>query len=124
VDSALATGHKLTQAIVGIVKPETILAWPRRLDKQKWDDSARERRGPGDHERACRICRHPMGQGSDRLRFTKCPPKGLAVGVAPVVGRQMSTISYSSLRCVPARMLLSRHCAGDRPPPAHFVGLH
>ncbi len=32
---------------MSIVKPETILTWQRRLEKQKWDYSAREKRGPG-----------------------------------------------------------------------------
>ena len=46
-DAALAMGRKLMQDVVSIVKPETILAWHRRLVKQKWDFSARRRRGPG-----------------------------------------------------------------------------
>jgi len=32
---------------VSIVKPETILAWQRRLEKRKWDYSSRKKRGPG-----------------------------------------------------------------------------
>ena len=32
---------------VSIVKPETILAWQRRLEKQKWDFSERRQRRPG-----------------------------------------------------------------------------
>jgi putative transposase len=36
-DAALAMGRKLMQEVVGIVKPETILAWQRRLERQKWD---------------------------------------------------------------------------------------
>ena len=50
VDAALAMGRKLMQEVVGIVKPETILAWQRRLEMQKWDYSARKKRGPGDPE--------------------------------------------------------------------------
>ena len=47
VDAALAMGRKLMQEVVSIVKPETILAWQRRLEKQKWDYSARRKQGPG-----------------------------------------------------------------------------
>ena len=47
VDAALGMGCKLMQEMVSIVKPETILAWHRRLEKQKWNYSARKKRGPG-----------------------------------------------------------------------------
>jgi putative transposase len=47
VDAALAMGRKLMQDVVSIVKPETILAWQRRLERPKWDYSAHERRRPG-----------------------------------------------------------------------------
>jgi len=47
VCAALAMGRKLMQEAVTIVKPETILAWQRRLEREKCDYSMRERRGPG-----------------------------------------------------------------------------
>lgn len=47
VDAALAMGKKLMRDIVTIVKPETILAWQRRLERQKWDYSDRRQRNPG-----------------------------------------------------------------------------
>ena len=47
VDAAVALGRKLMREVVRIVKPETILAWQRRLEKQKWDYSSRRQRGPG-----------------------------------------------------------------------------
>jgi hypothetical protein len=47
VEAALAMGRLLMKEAVGIVKPETILAWQRRLERSKWDYSARRRRGPG-----------------------------------------------------------------------------
>ena len=34
VDAALAMGRKLMERVVNIVKPVTILAWPRRLEKE------------------------------------------------------------------------------------------
>jgi putative transposase len=40
-------GRKLMERVVNIVKPATILAWQRRLEKQKWDYSKRRRRQPG-----------------------------------------------------------------------------
>ena len=40
-------GRSLMKEVVGIVKPETIPAWQRRLERRKWDYSARHRRGPG-----------------------------------------------------------------------------
>jgi putative transposase len=45
--AALAVERKLMEAVVNIVKPATILAWQRRLEKQKWDYSARRKRPPG-----------------------------------------------------------------------------
>ncbi|MCJ7822575.1 MAG: hypothetical protein MUQ26_05795, partial [Armatimonadetes bacterium] len=60
--------------VVSIVKPETILAWQRRLEQQKWDYSERRRRGPGrprtpDHIEAlvCRLARENLW-GYQRLR--------------------------------------------------------
>ncbi len=47
VEAALAMGRSLMKEVVGIVQPETILAWQRRLEQKKWDYSARRRRGPG-----------------------------------------------------------------------------
>jgi len=46
-EAALAMGRSLMREVVSIVKPETILAWQRRLERRKWDYSARRRRGPG-----------------------------------------------------------------------------
>jgi transposase len=46
-EAALAMGRSLMKEVVSIVKPETILAWQRRLERQKWDYSARLRRKPG-----------------------------------------------------------------------------
>jgi len=46
VDAALAMGRKLMRQVVTIVKPDTILKWQRRLEREKWDYSER-RRGPG-----------------------------------------------------------------------------
>jgi transposase len=47
VTAALAMGRKLMRRVVGIVKPETILAWQRRLEQRKWDYSPRRQQGPG-----------------------------------------------------------------------------
>jgi putative transposase len=44
--AAVAMGRKRMRKVVAIVKPETILAWPRRLEQKKWDYSKRRRRGP------------------------------------------------------------------------------
>jgi hypothetical protein len=49
VDAALAMGRKLMRQVVTIVKPDTILKWQRRLERDKWDYSKR-RRCPGGHE--------------------------------------------------------------------------
>jgi hypothetical protein len=35
--AALAMGRKLMRKVVTIVKPDTILAWQRRLERKKWD---------------------------------------------------------------------------------------
>ena len=44
VEAALAMGRSLMKVVVRIVKPETILAWQRRLERWKWDYSARRTR--------------------------------------------------------------------------------
>ena len=36
VDAALAMGRKAMWSVLTIVKPETILAWQRRLEQKKW----------------------------------------------------------------------------------------
>jgi putative transposase len=46
-EAALALGRALMREVVSIVQPETILAWQRRLAREKWDYTARRRRGPG-----------------------------------------------------------------------------
>ena len=47
VDAALAMGRDLIEQVVTIVKPKTILAWQRKLEKQKWDYSDRRKSNPG-----------------------------------------------------------------------------
>jgi putative transposase len=47
VEPAVAMGRRLMDQVVRIVKPETILAWQRRLEREKWDYSSRTRREPG-----------------------------------------------------------------------------
>ena len=46
-EAALAMGRSLMKEVVSIVRPETILAWQRRLERQKWDYSSRRTREPG-----------------------------------------------------------------------------
>ena len=46
-EAALAMGRSLMKEVVSIVKPETILAWQRRLERRKWDYSARRTSRPG-----------------------------------------------------------------------------
>ena len=41
MDAALALGKDLMKEVVSIVKPATILAWQRQLERQKWDYSDR-----------------------------------------------------------------------------------
>ena len=47
VEAAVALGRKSMHGVVEIVRPETILAWQRRLEKRKWDYSDRPKRAPG-----------------------------------------------------------------------------
>ena len=47
VEAALAMGRYLMAQVVTIVKPKTILAWQRMLEKQKWDYSDRRKNNPG-----------------------------------------------------------------------------
>ena len=47
VDAALVMGRDLMEQVVTIVKPKTILAWQRKLEKQKWDYSDRRKNNPG-----------------------------------------------------------------------------
>jgi len=46
VDAALAMGRRAMEAVVSLVRPETILGWQRKLEQRKWDYSKRQRRGP------------------------------------------------------------------------------
>ena len=75
VDAALAMGRKLMQEVVSIVKPETILAWQRRLEQQKWDYSTRRKQGPGRPRTPADIeaivCR--MARGSGRSQTLTSP---------------------------------------------------
>jgi len=47
VESAMAMGKDLMEQVVTIVQPKTILAWQRKLEKQKWDYSDRRKNSPG-----------------------------------------------------------------------------
>ena len=47
VESALAMGRDLMEKVVRIVQPKTILAWQRRLERQKWDYLDRRKNNPG-----------------------------------------------------------------------------
>jgi putative transposase len=47
VEVALAMGKDMMEQVVTIVKPKTILAWQRRLKKQKWDYSDRRKNHSG-----------------------------------------------------------------------------
>jgi urease accessory protein UreF len=37
VEASMAMGKELMEQVVTIVQPKTILAWQRKLEKQKWD---------------------------------------------------------------------------------------
>jgi transposase len=45
--AAVAMGRDLLRKLVNIVRPDTILAWHRRLEREKWDYSERPQRRPG-----------------------------------------------------------------------------
>lgn len=47
VEAAMALGQDLMEKVVTIVQPKTILAWQRRLEKEKWDYSDRRKNNPG-----------------------------------------------------------------------------
>jgi transposase len=47
VEAAMALGGELMEKVVTIVQPKTILAWQRRLEKEKWDYSDRRKNNPG-----------------------------------------------------------------------------
>ena len=47
VDAVLEMNRQLMRQVVSIVQPATVLAWQRRLEKQKWDYSDRQKRKPG-----------------------------------------------------------------------------
>lgn len=47
VDAALAMGKQLMESVVNIVKPATLLAWQRHLEKEKWDYSEKRKRRQG-----------------------------------------------------------------------------
>lgn len=43
VEAAMAMGSEMMEQVVTIVKPKTILAWQRQLEKRKWDYSDRRK---------------------------------------------------------------------------------
>jgi putative transposase len=47
VESAMAMGRDLMEQVVTIVQPKTIMAWQRRLERQKWNYSDRRKNNPG-----------------------------------------------------------------------------
>ena len=47
VQAAVAMGRSLMKEVVSIVRPETILAWQRHLERKKWDSRARRTTKPG-----------------------------------------------------------------------------
>jgi putative transposase len=47
VEVALSLGKGLMGSLVSIVKPETILAWQRKLEHQKWNYNDRRKRNQG-----------------------------------------------------------------------------
>ncbi len=47
VEAAMAMGRDLMAQVVTIVQPKTILAWQRKLEKEKWDYSDRRKSNPG-----------------------------------------------------------------------------
>ena len=47
VEAAMAMGREMMEQVVTIVKPKTILAWQRQLEKRKWDYSDRRKNNPG-----------------------------------------------------------------------------
>ena len=51
VDAALVMGRKLMESVVNIVKPATLFAWQRRLEKQKWITQTEESESREDQER-------------------------------------------------------------------------
>ena len=54
VNAALAMGRRLMRKVVTIAKPDTILAWQRRLEKRKWDYSRRRRLARISHQLSLR----------------------------------------------------------------------
>ena len=47
VESAMAMGKDLIEKVVNIVRPKTLFAWQRKLEKEKWDYSDRQKKNPG-----------------------------------------------------------------------------
>ena len=74
VGAAMAMGRDLMEQVVTIVKPKTILAWQRKLEKQKWDYSDRRKNNPGGprivhdiEQLVCRMARENVW-GYDRIQ--------------------------------------------------------
>ena len=95
VEAALAMGRSLMKEVVSIVKPETILAWQRRLERQKWDYTARRRqpgrpRTPNDIEAlVCRLARE-NSWGYQRVRGEL-----LKLGIARSKGRKGARTAHT-----------------------------
>jgi len=124
-EAALAMGRSLMKEVVSIVKPETILAWQRRLERRKWDYSARRTRGPGRprtpediEELVCRLARE-NGWGYQRIRGellklgVTCS-KGCSAGLLRCSGSRAAAFGRQNVvRAVQARARDSGWRAGE-----------
>jgi hypothetical protein len=60
VNAASAMGRKLMESVFNIVKPATVLAWQRRLEKEKWDYSEKRKRQKDKGGRECQVKSYPL----------------------------------------------------------------
>ena len=124
-EAALAMGRSLMKEVISIVKPETILAWQRRLERRIWDYSARRTRGPGRprtpediEELVCRLARE-NGWGYQRIRRellklgVTCS-KGCSAGLLRCSGSRAAAFGRQNVvRAVQARARDSGWRAGE-----------
>ena len=85
-----ALGRKLLAEVAGIVTPETLLAWHRRLIARKWDYSAR-RKQPGRPRVMAEISKLVVGMAQSNPRWGHTRIRGALSNLGHIVAR--STIA-------------------------------
>ena len=111
-----ALGRKLLAEVTGIVTPETLLAWHRRLIARKWDYSER-RKQPGRPRVMAEISKLVVGMAKSNPRWGYTRIRGALSNLGHTVAGAPSPIFCENMASSPRRSEVSeRHGARFSPP--------